>query len=53
MLKFKVRNFQNPSKLPTCLNYYLRYRLFYSCALVFPSYNNRKLFGLKKDALVV
>lgn len=52
-VKVQVRNLQNPSKLPMCVNYYVRYRLFFSCALVFPHHSKRKLFGLKTDALVV
>ena len=52
-VKVQVGNLQNPSKLPMCVNNYLLYRLFYSCALVFPHHSKRKLFGLKTDALVV
>ena len=52
-VKVQVRNLQNPSKLPMCVHYYVRYRLFFSCALVFPHHSKRKLFGLKTDAVVV
>ena len=53
IVKVQVRNLQNPSKSPVCVNNYLLYRVFYSCALIFPHHSKRKLFGLKTDALVV